>query len=275
MTSIREESLDLGWDGHLLLLHRSEDERRDALAAWVLRGLDLGERVVFAERDDDLPDRSLPNVLRQRGVDVATASEQGRLHALPAREYYPEGGQIELLNQAREAGFSAIRITAETRTALTVLTVRAYAEAESTLEFLCSTQPMSALCQYAPGETPGLVVQNGYERHPTVREAQLQTRRDDGALLLAGEIDQQNSDVLEATLRAASANAEEDLLWIDLSRVVFLEVHACRALVMGTQRFRDDGGDVILHSPTGGVQRALRLLGVHLQPRITMVRERP
>jgi anti-anti-sigma factor len=107
-----------------------------------------------------------------------------------------------------------------------------------------------------------------------MRETQLQTRRDDNTLVLSGEIDQQNSDVLEAALRVAAEYADE-MFWVDLRRVTFLEVHACRAIVMGTQKFRDARGDVILHGPTGGTLRALRLLGVHLQPHITIVKERP
>jgi hypothetical protein len=31
------------WDGHLLLLHDSDAERHAAVAAWVQRGLGLGE----------------------------------------------------------------------------------------------------------------------------------------------------------------------------------------------------------------------------------------
>lgn len=274
MTSIRDESLGLGRDGHLLLLHRSEAERHDALVRWVRRGLELGERVVFTEPDDDPAERSLPSVLRQRGIDVQTVLADGRLHPLPVPEYFPEAGQIQLLHQARAAGFSAIRMCCEARAALTVLSTEAYAEVESTLEFLCRTKPVSALCQYGPLETPEWLLQNGYQTHPELHETQMHIRRQDNSLVLSGEVDQQNSDILESALRVATESADE-MFWVDLRRVTFLEVHACRAIVLGTQSFRDAGGDVILHGPTGGALRALRLLGVHLQPRFTIVKERP
>ena len=39
----------LDWDGHLLLLHHTEQERSSKLAAWVRRGLENDEKVVYTE----------------------------------------------------------------------------------------------------------------------------------------------------------------------------------------------------------------------------------
>ena len=40
------------WQGHLLLIHQTEPERRAGVATWVRRGLELGEKVLYIERPD-------------------------------------------------------------------------------------------------------------------------------------------------------------------------------------------------------------------------------
>jgi hypothetical protein len=50
----------LDWDGHLLLLHHSEQERSAKLAAWVRRGLENDEKVIYTEVDGRSDKGSIP-----------------------------------------------------------------------------------------------------------------------------------------------------------------------------------------------------------------------
>ena len=47
MTFEHDGFADLGWDGHLLLLHESQAVRQSCLAMWVRRGLERDEQVVY------------------------------------------------------------------------------------------------------------------------------------------------------------------------------------------------------------------------------------
>src|SRR5215204_2046382 len=81
------------WDGHLLLLYDSEAERRAGLAAWVRRGLDLGEKVVYTETPDASAEASVRMVLDGVGGDVAAAAAGGGVAVRPWGECCPPGGQ--------------------------------------------------------------------------------------------------------------------------------------------------------------------------------------
>jgi hypothetical protein len=66
------------WDGHVLLLHRTEGERLAGLTAWVRRGMELGEKIIYTELPL-MPEDALAPVLEARGVDVAAAVRDGQL----------------------------------------------------------------------------------------------------------------------------------------------------------------------------------------------------
>src|SRR4051795_9720159 len=93
----------LGWDGHLLSLHASETERRSQLASWVRWGLERDEQVIYGHDDTDSSgiessgiessgiessERSVLAVLARQGIDVQTATAQGRLLVLPLAAVY-------------------------------------------------------------------------------------------------------------------------------------------------------------------------------------------
>ena len=75
MTTVYDQSRvsPLDWDGHILLLHGSESERRSGLAAWVRRGLENDEKVIYAEAGGIRPERSFMRILRDKGIDTAQA----------------------------------------------------------------------------------------------------------------------------------------------------------------------------------------------------------
>src|ERR1700685_2332725 len=96
----RPGTAPLGWDGHILLLYGSEAERLSALAAWARRGLENDEKVIYTEARETPPERSVVRLLQDNGIDVASATAEGRLVARPVAEFFPPGGQAGMLEQA-------------------------------------------------------------------------------------------------------------------------------------------------------------------------------
>lgn len=265
---------DRDWDGHLLLLSRSEHERREAVALWARRGLERGERIVYTQRPTDASERSVTGVLGAKGWDVEALQTSGQLQVLPLRDFFPAAGPVVHLQRALADGFAAVRISTEERSVLSVLSPQEHAQVEATLQTLCREQPISALCQYSATETPPVALRDGFRSHPRVRDSGFDADPRDGGIAVTGEVDLQNADVLEAAVHHATQLADE-LFWVDLSRVTFLDVTACHALARATHAFRSSGGDVVLHGAPPNVDRLIRLVGLDDESRISLVEERP
>src|SRR3954452_11691117 len=209
------------WDGHVLLLHSSEQERRAGLAAWVGRGLELGEKVICAEWPDG-PEEPLFTVLEAAGVDVATAVRDGRLVVVPVQQLCPPQGQHVVVERALAEGFPAVRLTADARAAPSVLSPAGYRDSERRMEELVRTRPVSVMCQYARSTTTGAELEDVVAAHLTgVHQWNLATGGNGDGLVLRGEIDTANADVFAALLSAADRAASRALR-LDLTGVSYL-----------------------------------------------------
>jgi anti-anti-sigma factor len=259
-----------GWDGHLLLLHGAALEWRSRLAMWVRRGLERDEKVILAQAETVAPHRSVLTVLAQQGVEVQAPTARGQLLVLPLAAVYRSGpgGQVERVERALADGYRGVRLSGEASATLTVVPEHVYASLERSMDRLCRTYPVSALCRYDRTTTAGPRLDQATARHiGGIRESQLHTAEaDDGGLILAGEIDWFNELVLLSILQAATSpsamSAGSETLRVDLRRVTFVSVGGCRALAAGTQQFRDRGGRVRLVAPQWVVERVLRLCGL-------------
>jgi anti-anti-sigma factor len=259
------------WDGHLLLLHDTEAERLAGLTAWVCRGLERDEKVIYAETPDLPPAQSFLGVLAGRGVDVAAATAEGRLAVLPLAEFYPPDGQVTVIERALAEGFGRVRMSAEARAALTFLPERAYTGFEATMDELCRTRPVSAMCQYDRRTTTGARLRQAVAIHLVgVRQGRLRTSPDGQGIALTGQIDVANADTLAATLQAAT-NTATRVVWLDLEALEFLDAAACRALTVATRRFRERGGQVLLVAPQPAVEQTLRLLDLDQLPGLDVI----
>jgi anti-anti-sigma factor len=252
----------LNWDRHLLLLHHSEQERSSKLAAWVRRGLENDEKVVYTELDGGPEERSLLAVLRGNGVDAVAAAAEGRLSVIGVPEFYPAGGQLPVIERALAEGYRGLRIAAEASTALTFLTWPAYMAIEREIEEITRTHPLSAMCQYEQASTEDDRLSDVVSSHVTgIREWLLSTGDGDGELVLSGEIGVSNEDLLACALRAATSRGPETFR-LNLARVDFLSAGACRAIAEGTRQFRDGSGTVLLVEPQPPITSVLRLSGL-------------
>jgi anti-anti-sigma factor len=281
MTFEQDGLAGLGWDGHLLLLHGSEAERRTQVAEWVQWGLERDEQVIYGQDDtiadgqDDTiePHRSVLAVLGEHGIDVQTATAEGRLLVLPPNALYGAGanGLMTRIECALAEGYRAVRTSGEVSAARTGAPEEVYPGLAYGLEWLCRTQPVSALCQYEHTSTVGTRLEQATAAHVGgIREAQLHTAETRDGLLLAGEVDASNELVLLSAVQAASSIAVA-VLWLDLRRVAFLSVGGCRALAVGTQRFRERGGRVVLLVSEGIVARAVRLVELDALMKVELV----
>lgn len=252
-----------GWDGHILLLHGSESERRSDLAAWVLRGLENDEKVIYAEVGGLPPERSVMRILRNKGIDAAAAASEGRLVVRPLTEPYPPGRLVGMVDRALTEGYRGLRVSAEASEVLTIMSWEAHNEAERSVDRLCRTNYLSALCQYEQARTVDDLLQDAASSHAAggIRQRALHIGHDADRLVLVGEIDVSNHEILACALRAA-ADRTSGTMRLDLSQVDFLGAAGCRALHDGTSRFRDQGGRVLLIGPEPRIERVLRLTGV-------------
>jgi len=290
----------LDWDGHLLLLHHSERERSSKLAAWVRRGLENDEKVVYTEVDGRSEEGSLLAVLRENGVDAVAATAEGRLSIIPIPEFYPAGGQLPVIDRALGEGYRGLRIAAQASTALTFLTWPAYMAIEREIDEITRTHPLSAMCQYEQASTVADHLSDVVSSHPAgIREWLLSTGDGDGELILAGEIDVSNEELLACALRAATSRAPAspapaspapaspapaspapaspapETFRLNLGRVDFLSAGACRAIAEGTRQFRDGSGTVLLVGFQPPVASVLRLSGLAGLDGIELIGSRP
>jgi anti-anti-sigma factor len=262
------------WDGHVLLLHGTEDTRLAALAAWVRRGLDLGEKILYPEDPLHAAD-SLVAALEAHGVDATAATRDGRLAVLPLAEFYRPEGRVSVVDRALAEGFQSVRMSAEARAALTVLSPAAHLGFERRMEELTRIRPVSAMCQYPQATTTGARLSEVVAVHPTgVRQSTLTAGQDGHGLILWGEIDPTNTDVFAAVLTAAGHCASR-VLCVDLAEVSYIDAGSCWRLDDATRRLRSAGGQVVLVAPQPTVERTLRLLEIDQLPGMAVVAGEP
>jgi anti-anti-sigma factor len=258
------------WNGHLLLLYDSEPERAAAVAAWVRCGLENGGKVVYTEAP--LPGRpSMLRHLEQHGVDSARAVAEERLVLLPLEDFYPARGQQRIVEAALREGFSSVRLSAESTAALSMLTPGEYMATERIMDQLCHTHPVSALCQYPRSATAGAMLRDAVEVHVHgLRHSLLTSWATTEGTAICGEADISNTDVF-ASLIGAATDVGEDVAWLDLAHLHFLDAAGSAAILASTEAFRSRGGRVLLVSPTPLVARVLHILGVGEAPGVIVV----
>ncbi len=261
------------WDGHVLLLHRSESQRQAGLSRWVRRGLQLGSKIFYIERSPRPPERSVLALLQHR-VDAGEAVDRGQIEVLPADDTACDPAwQAAKVEEALEQGYPSVRWSGQARSAWSVMSRDRHAAVERAVDELCRTHPVAVLCQYAVSDTdeelPHLCEVHG----AGVRDQRLTAVPFEGGVGVAGEADRSNQGVLRAALSAAAATVREDPLHVCLRRLQFVDVSGSRALLQGTASFREAGGRVRLLGPAPHVERFMRLLRVDRAPGVSLVRE--
>ncbi len=270
------EALDgrpASWDGHLLLVHASEMQRRAGLTAWIRRGLDLGAKILYTEPAQEPADRGFLGVLRSAGTGAEEAVQSGRVQVVTASEDTYDAAFIRrTVDDALAEGYPTVRWAGEIDTAWGVMSPAEHAEVEWTTDELCRTRPVSILCQYPAGMIQA-TLQSACAMHGAgLRESLLHVTPIPGGVALAGEVDASNERILRCALVAASATGgpRGSCFVVEMSGLRFLDVAGARALVTGTTQHRLGGGTVCLQAPQRGVARVLGLLGVDRADRFSL-----
>lgn len=245
--------------GHELLLAASRNHRRAGIEAWVRAAVDRGEKVLTV----CAPDVS----------DLGPGWPGHRTSALSPRDLRPDAEPDELVRRALDEGFQGVSIVIWAGGLRAGAPGDHHLEVETALTDLCRRHRVSALCLYertmvtATAELLDTVVAG----HPdAVREQLVGLRSTQDALLVSGEIDMSNVDVLAAALRTVTRTRLRSLR-VDLSRVTFLSVSAGRALASDTAEFRGRGGRVEVHGASPHIARVLQLLARGPRPGLELV----
>lgn len=259
------------WDGHLVLVHDSEQQRRAGLAAWVRRGLELGAKIFYIEPADVTSDRSLVGVLKDHEIPADDAMARGQLQVFTAdAAAYSTAWQESAIEEALAEGYPTVRWSAEAETAWSVMTPSAHADVEWATDELSHTRPVSILCQYPARLTPATLETVCAMHGDGVRESLVQISPIPGGVALAGEVDVSNERILRSSLMAAGASTAigRGCFVVDLSRLTFLDAAGARAFLSATAAHRGSGGSVLLRAAQPVVARVLRLLDVDRAPGI-------
>lgn len=259
-----------GWDGHLLLFYGEESQRRAGVAAWVRRGLDLGSKILYTQPPDELPDRSLPGLLGDE-PDALEAMERGQIQVVPADASTYDPAFIEtFVDGALSEGYPSVRWSADASTAWGVIPRSRHELVEQATDQLCTSRPLSVLCQY-PALEGGDSMAFLSQAHGGGLRAQLfQAAPVEGGLALAGELDATNHRILRSLLTTATAAPDRDPFVLDLRWLDFLDLPGARALLFGTLDHRRAGGLVRLDAPRPHIAQLIHLLGIDQAEGIVM-----
>ena len=197
------------WDGHLMLVHRDERQRRAGVVSWVRRGLELGAKILYTQPADEPSERALINVLKQHELDVDRAVDSGQLQVVPADDVtYSTTWQAGAIDAALAAGYPTVRWSAEAETAWGITSPTEHADIEWATDELCQRRPVSILCQYPSTLTRGDHASVCAMHGSRVRESLLHTFSIPGGIALAGEVDVSNAAILHSSLTAACRATE-------------------------------------------------------------------
>jgi hypothetical protein len=227
---------------HLCLPFANDDEQREVLTSYIADGLDKGQRVLY------LADRTEPAAidrwLSKRGVDGALAVARGQLDVRSAAGEDPVSvaGGIKLeRQQARDAGYTGLRITGEMSWALrhppTAGLLDLYESGIATT--VTGSDDLVAICQYDERLFDSAAVHGYLAFHADVvrvdplhndRRLRVVPTFTPRGLKVHGIVDQSSGDGFAFALEHA-ARWPEPVLHIDLADLEFIDVAGVRAIV--------------------------------------------
>jgi len=262
------------WDGHVVLLSRSDREHDASLAAWIRRGLERDEKVILTRRPGGPEDQIQP-LFADVGMDPMQEGRAGQLESLPPAEFYSPRGQDEVISRALAEGFSGVRLSAQASAALSIMSELEYLAAEQAMDRHCRSGSVSVMCGYTRPIPPEQPLRDTLATHSEgVRAVGFTSLRGATGVRLYGEVDLVTCDVLAAALDAAvrTRTAGHELV-LDLSGLDFIDVAGARILLRATADFRAAGGRLVLERVQHPVARALRLLDIDRAPGLRLVEE--
>jgi anti-anti-sigma factor len=251
---MREAMIERSAPGHEMLLAASRQHRRVGADAWVAAALARREKVLTVAAPDR-PDlgavRSGPHVAAIGPTELHRVGEPAAIRAL-------------------DEGFDGLSVVVWADNLIAATSGEVHADLEAELAELCRAQPVSALCLFDRATTGSERLGAAVARHPdAVRDHVLDLRRTADTVVLGGEIDMANVDLLAAAL-ATVTDAASDVR-IDLGATAFLSVRAATVLATGTAALRERGGRVQLWNVPPHIVRILQVLHLDRLPGLDLL----
>jgi anti-anti-sigma regulatory factor len=257
----------------------------EAAVRFLCEGLERGDRLLWV--GDGAARR-----LRRSGSPLADVDEltaRGTLRLLPLDGAYAAPGGFSpdqqlafygtATRRAIEAGFAGLRVVAE----ITGLAGDPERRAELLRwehladEYVSRGEGFRALCAYRRAELPGEAVTDLASLHPMAHvpgaAPPFRLWIDGGRIVVAGEVDTFGAERFLRTL--ATAPVAGPVSTLDLSRVDFLDLAACRALARWARQLAERSATLEVTGATRVVRRIWGLLDPAGTPSVTFRENRP
>jgi len=167
----------LGVHDHLCLIYETQEEQFSAVIPFMKIGLERGEKCVYVV--DDNTAAMVINGMKGAGIDVESAVESGKLvivskqEAYLKQEYFDPDWMIGFLkratDEAKAAGFSALRVTGEMTWVLSGDPgAERLMEYEAKLNYFFPENDALAICQYNRNRFPPEIIKHVIATHPLV-----------------------------------------------------------------------------------------------------------
>lgn len=207
---------------------------------FLVEGLELGQRVLYVgEAGDAELGRALAaspgfgDLLGRDGFHVASMGATYRSGAIvdPLDQVAAYAAATQ---QALDAGFTGLRVAAEATMVVRTPRQRAtFARYEHLIDRFMTLQPFAAMCGYDRTELGAAALAEIACMHPVIRDGDSTFQvfaTGDGALALAGEIEQFDAALFGDSLEHALAGAAGGDLVVHASALAFIDHHAMVAL---------------------------------------------
>ena len=256
-----------GGGSHVLLLYRDPGHRRASVVSWVKRGLERGEKILYSTPSGD---GTPAHELGEGDPDVARAVRGGQFTFLPLEDLLPPTGQRTLVRRALDEGYPGVRMSAYANAVIGYLGEDEYQTFDHRMDELCAGLPVSALCQYDAGSATsgrlgpmtGTTLTTVIESHEALQGARIRLRRHGDRITVSGEVDLASVEVLAPALQRTCRLEDTAEVVVDLSEVSFIDVVGCRALVVGTDAYRREGGTVTCRGVRRPTRNVMSLVGM-------------
>jgi anti-anti-sigma regulatory factor len=274
---------------HLCLPFASDDEQREVLTAYIVDGLNRGERVIY------YADRTGPELIRSwladTGVETGRMVDEGRLAIRSIHDTYLSDGRFEPdvvittlwveVRQTREAGYPGLRISGEMTSELRpVADETALREYENRLSRVFDSRELAAICQYDERLFDATAVTGLVDCHPRV--VQIDPLHDDRrlriiptyaprGLRIVGTVDVTTAGALNTTLQLATHWPDPEIR-LDLGELEFIDVAGVRTIVR-TARTLEPGRRLVISRLAAGLRKVFGIVGWDRTPGLSFAEE--
>lgn len=249
---------EIGHGDHACLAFADDAEQRLLVTAYLRRGLERGERVLYFA--DETPPDEVADWLREAGVQPEPPLRSGQLTITTAERSYLSSGSFDPaamtaalhreVAAALAAGYPGFRVSGEMGWALRGVPgadrLGAY---ETAVQGVFAGRRASAVCQYDARRFDAAALGGVDHRHPLAVEPQalyasgtlrLTEAFRDGrrTLRVAGEVDRGSCEPLARALETAATRPGD--VTLDLSDLEFIDLAGLRVLVDTATRLAPD-----------------------------------